>query len=93
LFAHQFQRLPVKDGAPSGRILLADVWWRDRSGKKLSCKRKKRNKHKGKMFSHCNWICASRKHIMYGSLRCLKNSYFHNCWNLIFCPRTVVKLR
>jgi len=25
--------MPVKDGAPSGRILLADLWWRNRSGK------------------------------------------------------------
>jgi len=32
--------LPVKDGVPSGRILLADLWWRNRSGKKLSCKSK-----------------------------------------------------
>jgi len=64
----------------------ADLWWRNRSGKKLSCNRKKRNKCKAKMFSHCNWICASRKHIMYGSLRCLKNLYFHNCWILFFVP-------
>jgi len=27
--------LPVKDGAPSWRILLADLWWRNWSGKKL----------------------------------------------------------
>jgi len=39
------------------------------------------------MFSHCNWICASRKHIMYGSLRCFKNLYFHNCWNPFFVPK------
>jgi len=27
--------LPVKDGAPSGWILLADLWWCNRSRKKL----------------------------------------------------------
>jgi len=37
-------RLLVKDGALSGWILLADLWWRNRSGKKLRCERKKRNK-------------------------------------------------
>jgi len=42
------------------------------------------------MFSHNNGIRASRKHVMYGSLRCFKNLYFHNCWNLFFCPRTIV---
>jgi len=67
-----------KDGAPSGRILLADLWWRNRSGKNLSCK--------WKMFSHGNWICASWKHVMYGSLGCLKNLCCHNCWNLFLSP-------
>ena len=75
--------MPVKDGAPSGRILLADLWWRNRSGKKLTCKS---NKCKEKMFSNCNWRCASRKHVVYGSLRCSINVYFHNCWNLFFVP-------
>ena len=67
-----------------GAIVLADLWWRNRSGKKLSCKRKMGTNAKEKMFSHCSWICASRKHEMYGSLPYWKNLYFHNCWNLSF---------
>ena len=30
---------------------------------------------------------------MPGCLQCLKILYIHNCWNLFFYPRTVVKLR
>jgi len=43
-------KVACKKRSSVGRILLADLWWRNRSGKKLSCKRKKRNKCKGKIF-------------------------------------------
>jgi len=38
------------------------------------------------MLYHCNLICVSPKNGMHGSLRCLKISYIHNCWNLFFVP-------
>jgi len=77
--------VPCKRRSSVGADLVSGSLMTSRSEKKLSCKRKK-DKCKGKMFSHCNWICASRKHVMYGSLRCLKNFNFHNCSNLFFVP-------
>jgi len=74
------------------RSLVAEVWWRNRSGKKLLWKIKKRKKSEGKMMYYCNLLCVSSKHGIHGSLRCLKILYIHNCWNLFCCPRTVVKL-
>ena len=73
--------------------LVAQVWWRNGSGKKLCFKSKKRKKSEGKMLYHCNLICVSLKHGMHGSLQGFKIWYIHNCWNQYFCPRTVVKLR
>jgi len=66
--------------------MVAEVWWRNRSGKKLRWKRSKWKKSKGKIFYHCKLICASPKHLMHGCLRCLKILYVHNCWNLFFVP-------
>ena len=56
------------------RSLVAEVWWRNRSGKKLRCKSKKTKKSQGKKlyYNHCNFICVSSKHGMHGSLRGLK---------------------
>ena len=77
--------LPVKDWTPSGRILLAI--FNDVTGvENDELQKEKKNKCKEKIFSHCNWIWASCKHVMCGSLRCLKNLYFHNTETNFFVP-------
>jgi len=64
----------------------------DVNGVEKSCfaKSKKGKKWKKNVVCyHCKLICVSPIH---GSLRCLKILYIHNCWNLLFCPWTILKL-
>jgi len=66
----------------------------DVTGVEKSCVAKsKKGKKWRKNVVSLQLICVSPKHGIYGSSRCLKILYIHNCWNLFFCPRTVVKLR
>jgi len=41
------------------RSLVVEVWWRNRSGKKLHCKSKKTKKSEGKMLYNYNSICVT----------------------------------
>jgi len=52
--------------------------------------KQKKEKSEVKILHHCNLICVSPKR---GSWRCLKILYIHNCQNLFFCPRTIMKPR